>query len=79
MQGFQRLLCPGCQLRYFWAYSPELLSAERLWPLVDECLVNKHFESLDDLEDVLAARCCVLQTQSQEIPNITHYHWLNWG
>ena len=28
-------------------YSPELQPAERLWMLVDELLVNQHFESID--------------------------------
>jgi len=60
-------------------YSPELQPAERLWPLVDEPLVNEHFESLDELEDVLATRCCVLQTMNQEIKNITNYYWFNSG
>ena len=60
-------------------YSPELQLAERLWSLVDEPLVNEHFESLDELEDVLATRCCVLQTMNQEIKNITNYYWFNSG
>jgi len=47
--------------------------------LVDEPLVNEHFESLDELEDVLATRCCVLQTINQEIKNITNYYWFNSG
>jgi transposase len=58
-------------------YSPELQPAERLWSLIDEPLVNEHFESQHELEDVLATRCCVLQTMSQEIKNITHYYWFN--
>lgn len=37
-------------------YSPELQPAERLWSLVDEPLVNEHFESIEQLENVLAAR-----------------------
>ena len=40
---------------------PELQPAERLWMLVDELLVNQHFESLDPLEEVVPKRCCVLQ------------------
>jgi hypothetical protein len=47
--------------------------------LVDEPLVNEHFESLDELEDVLATRCCVLQTMNQEIKNVTNYYWFNSG
>lgn len=60
-------------------YSPELQPAERLWSLVDEPLVNQHFESLEQLEDVLATRCCVLQQMTEEIKHLTHYHWLNYS
>ena len=60
-------------------YSPELQPAERLWSLVDEPLVNEHFESIDQLENVLAARCCILQEMTDEIKNLTHYHWLNYS
>jgi hypothetical protein len=48
-------------------YSPELQPAERLWCLVDEPLVNQHFENIQQLEDVLALRCCVLQKMKDEI------------
>lgn len=60
-------------------YSPELQPAERLWSLVDEPLVNEHFESIEQLEDVLAARCCLLQEMTGEIKNLTQYHWLNYS
>lgn len=42
----------GIVVEFLPPYSPELQPAERLWSLVDECLVNEHFESLNDLEDV---------------------------
>ncbi len=32
-------------------YSPELQPAERLWPLIDEPLANKAFNSIDEVED----------------------------
>jgi len=60
-------------------YSPELQPAERLWCLVDEPLVNQHFENIQQLEDVLALRCCVLQKMKDEIRNLTNYHWLNYS
>lgn len=41
-------------------YSPELQPAERLWCLVDEALVNKSFDKIEDLEEVLAERCQIL-------------------
>lgn len=40
----------GVTLAYLPAYSPELQPAERLWPLVDEPVVNKHFATIHDLD-----------------------------
>ncbi|MEM9543055.1 MAG: hypothetical protein AAGA60_26630 [Cyanobacteria bacterium P01_E01_bin.42] len=61
-------------------YSPELQPAERLWSLVDEPLVNTHFETLDELEEVLAQRCCYLQdNMMKEIKNLTNYHWFTFA
>lgn len=57
-------------------YSPELQPAERLWSLADEPLVNRSFESLDELEDILSARCRTLSaTMQDEIQALTNYHW----
>lgn len=35
-------------------YSPELQPAERLWPLVNEPLANQAFETLDEVEELVA-------------------------
>jgi len=43
----------GIRLVYQPAYTPELQPAEHLWPLVDEPLANKHFETIDDLDAVV--------------------------
>jgi transposase len=59
-------------------YSPELQPAERLWSLVDEPLANEHFETLEQLEDILAARCCILQGMTEQLEKLTHYHWLTY-
>ena len=56
-------------------YSPELQPAERLWTLVDEPLVNQYFETIDEIEDILAKRCCVLSAMENEIRSLTDYHW----
>lgn len=56
-------------------YSPELQPAERLWALADEPLVNKSFETLDDLEFVLAQRCQILVKMQPQIQALTNYHW----
>lgn len=39
-------------VEYLPAYSPEIQPAERLWTLVDEPLINQHFETIDALEDL---------------------------
>ena len=39
-----------------------------------------YFETIEELEEVLGARCCILQEQMQEeIRNLTNYHWLNFA
>lgn len=66
----------GVELESIPPYSPELQPAERLWKLVDESLVNEHFESLEALEKVLAKSCCTLAQKHEQIHNLTAYHWL---
>lgn len=56
-------------------YSPELQPAERLWALADEPLVNKSFETLDELEEILAQRCQILAGMHSQIQALTNYHW----
>jgi len=41
------------------AYSPELQPAEHLWPLTNTALANRHFASIDELEDAQAQRCVI--------------------
>ena len=64
----------GITIEFLPPYSPELQPAERLWQLVDEPLVNQHFATIDDIEDILAERCCVLSEMKDEIRNLTYYH-----
>ena len=45
------------RLIYQPAYSRELQLAEHLWPLVDEVLANKHFDTIDHLDVVVGTRC----------------------
>ena len=56
-------------------YSPELQPAERLWALADEPLVNKSFETLNDLEAALSQRCQILSQMQPTIQALTNYHW----
>lgn len=67
----------GITVEFLPPYSPELQPAERLWTLVDEPLVNEHFETIDDIEELLVKRCNVLSEMKEEIKNLTHYHWLH--
>ena len=54
----QRLRVPDhVHLLFLPPYSPELQPAEHLWPLTNTVLVNRHFATIDDLEDAQAARC----------------------
>lgn len=72
----QKLEVPeGIHLEILPPYSPELQPAERLWRLADEPLVNRCFDQIGELEDILAERCRTLLTMNDEIRALTHYHW----
>jgi transposase len=65
----------GIRLVFLPPYSPELQPAERLWPLVDEPVVNRHFATLADLDAVLARRCRRLRQDHALIAAHTNFHW----
>lgn len=65
----------GVHLEFLPARSPELMPAERLWPLVNEAVANRLFEDLDRLEEALVERCVALLEQSDLIRSTTLYHW----
>jgi hypothetical protein len=65
----------GINLVFLPAASPELQPAERLWPLVDEPIVNRAFPDLDALEAVLVERCQRLEADPQRLQAHTHFHW----
>jgi hypothetical protein len=46
-----------------------------LWALADEPLVNKNFETLDELETVLAQRYQILADMTEPIQALTNYRW----
>jgi transposase len=56
-------------------YSPELQPAERLWPLTNSVLVNRHFETIEDLEEAQFIRCAELQHHPEQIRSTTRFHW----
>jgi transposase len=63
----------GISLVFLPPYSPELQPAERLWPLVDEPLVNRYFATLDELDETVAERCRRLDAAT--IKPHTNFHW----
>jgi transposase len=74
--GPENLAVPdGIRLVYQPAYSPELQPAEHLWPLVDEALANKYFDTIDDLDVVVGTRCCHLHQDRSMIAQHTNFHW----
>ena len=65
----------GIRLCFLPPYAPELQPAERLWPLTDEAVVNKPFETLDQLSDTLDRRCAALADDPAVIKGNTFFHW----
>jgi transposase len=62
-------------LLFLPAHSPELNPAEHLWVLSDTALVNRHFATLDDLEEAQAARCVALLDRRDLVRSTTCFHW----
>jgi transposase len=56
-------------------YSPELQPAEHLWPLTNSVLVNRHFTTIEELEDAQFAHCADLQCRPDRIRSTTLFHW----
>jgi transposase len=72
----QRLRVPDhLHLLFLPPYSPELQPAEHLWPLTNTVLVNRHFASIEELEDAQAARCVALQARRDLVRSTTLFHW----
>src|SRR5260221_336743 len=65
------LASPHVHLLCLPPYSPELQPAEHLWPLTNTALANRHFASIDELEDAQAARCVALQARPDLIRSTT--------
>jgi transposase len=56
-------------------HSPELQPAEHLWPLTNTVLVNRHFASIEQLEDAQAERCVALQARPDLVRSTTCFRW----
>lgn len=65
----------GIQLEFLPPYSPELQPAERLWPLSNESIANRCFDTIQHLEDAQCLRCCELQNQTDLVNSHTLFHW----
>jgi len=65
----------GIHLVLLPPYSPELQPAEHLWHYTDQSLINAHFVTIDELEDILADHCDRLQQQQEIIRSATRFHW----
>lgn len=71
----QHLPSLGLHLEFLPPYSPELQPAERLWPIVNEPLVNRNFTNLEELEEILYTRCQVILKQPELVKGITNFSW----
>ena len=65
----------GITLVFLPSYTPELQPAERLWGLTDVPLVNRHFETLQQLQDTLEPHLAWLESQHERIRAYTLFHW----
>ncbi len=65
----------GIHLEFLPSGSPELMPAERLWPLTNEAVANGVFEEIGELEEVLMERCVQLLDQAETLRDLTNYHW----
>ena len=65
----------GVHLEFLPSGSPELMPAERLWPLTNEALANGLFEEIEEIEQTLLERCVQLLDQAELIKGLTNYHW----
>ena len=54
---------------------PQIQPAERLWPLTNEPIVNEYFETLEELDEVLAERCRILADDQDQIRAHTLFEW----
>ena len=65
----------GIVLSFLPPYTPELQPAERLWPLTNEAVANRSFETLAELEETLEKRCLDLCEAADFVKGHTHFSW----
>lgn len=62
-------------LLFLPSHSPELQPCEHLWQFSDAPLLNRHFASIEELEDVQLERCAVLQARRDLLRSATLFPW----
>ncbi len=73
-RGEAGLVMPeGIRLVFQRAYTPEAQTAETLWTLVDEPIVNKHVPDLETLDKLISARCAALAAEHPK--SQAGFHW----
>jgi DDE superfamily endonuclease len=55
-------------------YSPELQPTETIWPLYNDAIANRTFNTLDELEVVIGDLCGQLDQQPEQISSHTSFH-----
>ncbi len=65
----------GVRLVFLPPYSPEPQPAETPWTLVDEPIVNKHVETIEDLDEIIGKRCAALADNRDAIKSRAGFHW----
>ena len=63
----------GLHMVFLPVYCPELQPAERLWPLCDEGVANKLFDSIGELERAVADR--LVKIKDEAVRRLTRYYW----
>lgn len=65
----------GIRLVYLPPYTPELQPVETLWVHVDEPIVNRHFDTLAELDAVVASQCVRLTADRDRVRSQAGFHW----
>ena len=65
----------GIRLVYLPPYTPELQPVETLWVHLDEPIVNRHFDSLAELDAVVARQCVRLAADRDRVRGQAGFHW----
>ena len=65
----------GLRLVYLPPYTPQLQPAECLWPVLDEPVANRHFETIEELDAVVARRCLTLDANPELFKGRIDFHW----